>query len=266
MQLSFIGGGTMAEAMITGIVSQNLAAPESISVSEPIEERCHFLRDKYGVFTTTNNIKAVERGTLVILAVKPQILPAVMTELKGSLTENQTVLSIVAGTRLIDLIQGLGHNSVIRVMPNTPAQIGQGISVWTCSNQVNTDNQEITRSILDSLGEQIYVRDEKFLDMATALSASGPAYVFLFIEALIDSGVHLGMPRELAHKLTLQTILGSTKLVQQRKRHLAELRNDVTSPGGTTAEGLLALEEGGFRATIMNAVIAAYERSLELGG
>ena len=151
-------------------------------------------------------------------------------------------------------------------MPNTPAQIGQGISLWTCSSHVNVDSQEITRSILTTLGEHILVQDEKFLDMATALSASGPAYVFLFIEALIDAGVHLGMPRELARKLTLQTILGSTQLVQQTTRHVAELRNDVTSPGGTTAEGLLALEEGRFRATVMTAVMAAYERSLELGG
>ena len=265
MRLSFVGGGIMAEAIIGGILSQKLASPEAVTVGEPVEERCHFLKERYGVFTTTSNTKAAEGGDLVILAVKPQTLPQVMAELKGSVGKGQAILSIVAGARMATIMDGLGHSSVIRVMPNTPAQIGQGISLWTCSGQVNSDQREATHSILDTLGEEIYVEDEKYLDMATALSASGPAYVFLFIEALIDGGVHLGLPRELARRLTLQTVLGSTKLVQERGKHPAELRNDVTSPGGTTAEALLVLEEGGFRATVINAVIAAYERSLELG-
>ncbi len=265
MRLSFVGGGIMAEAIIGGILSQKLAPSEAVTVGEPVEERCHFLQERYGVFTTTSNTKAAERGDLVILAVKPQTLPQVLAELKGSLGKSQAILSIVAGARMATIMDGLDHDSVIRVMPNTPAQIGQGISLWTCSGQVNSDQREAARSILDTLGEEIYVEDEKYLDMATALSASGPAYVFLFIEALIDAGVHIGLPRDLARRLTLQTVLGSTKLVQERGKHPAELRNDVTSPGGTTAEALLALEEGGFRATVINAVIAAYERSQELG-
>jgi pyrroline-5-carboxylate reductase len=163
------------------------------------------------------------------------------------------------------IMKGLGHDSVIRVMPNTPAQIGEGMSLWTCSPQVDDDRRQLTRSMLGTMGEEIYVSDEKYLDMATALSASGPAYVFLFIEALIDAGVHLGLPRDTSRTLALQTVLGSVRLVKETGRHPAELKDMVSSPGGTTVEALLALEEGGLRATIISAVIAAYEKSLELG-
>ncbi len=265
MNLAFIGGGTMAEAMIGGILSQKLASPEAVAVGEPMEERCRLLKERYGVSATTSNTKAIDKSDLIILAVKPQNLSQVMAELKGGLRQEQVALSIVAGARMDTIMDGLEHSSLIRVMPNTPAQIGQGISLWTSSGQVKDSQREAARSILQTLGEEIYVEDEKYLDMATALSASGPAYVFLFIESLIDAGVHLGLPRELARRLTIQTVLGSTNLLQERGKHPAELRNDVTSPGGTTAEGLLALEEGGFRATVINGVIAAYERSLELG-
>ena len=256
----------MAEAMIAGIVSQKLASPEGVSVGEPVEERCNLLKERYGVVATTSNTKALEKSDLVILAVKPQNLSQVMDELKGNFQQEQVALSIVAGARMNTIMDGLGHSSMIRVMPNTPAQIGQGISLWTSSPRVKEAQRKAAQSILQTLGEEIYVEDEKYLDMATALSASGPAYVFLFIESLIDAGVHLGLPRDLARRLTIQTVLGSTNLLQQSGKHPAELRNDVTSPGGTTAEGLLALEEGGFRATVENGVIAAYQRALELGG
>jgi pyrroline-5-carboxylate reductase len=162
-------------------------------------------------------------------------------------------------------VDGLGHPYVIRVMPNTPAQIGQGMSLWTCAPQVDGEMRRSARSILETMGKELYVSEEKYLDMATALSASGPAYVFLFIEALIDSGVHLGLPRAMSRTLALQTVLGSARLVEATGRHPAELKDMVTSPGGTTVEALLALEEGGFRATVINAVLAAYEKSVELG-
>ena len=265
MKLSFIGGGTMAEAIIGGILSKGVAAPEDISVGEFVEERCHLLEKRYGIFATNNNTEAAERGDIVIFSVKPQNLPEVLYQLDGSLRQEQAALSIVAGVRMFTIIDGLGHRSVIRVMPNTPAQIGEGMSLWTCSPEVDGGKHEMTQAILRTMGEEIYVSDENYLDIATALSASGPAYVFLFIEALIDSGVHLGLPRDMSRTLALQTVLGSTKLVKETGKHPAELKDMVTSPGGTTVEALLTLEEGGFRANVINAVIAAYEKSLELG-
>ena len=164
------------------------------------------------------------------------------------------------------LTSGLRHGSIIRVMPNTPAQIGAGMSMWTASDSVPAEAVETTRSILGTLGEEVYADDEKMIDMATALSASGPAYVFLFIEALIDAGVYLGLSRDVSRQLSLQTVLGSTQLVKETGRHPAELKDMVTSPGGTTIEALRALEDGGFRASVFAAVNAAYEKSKALGG
>ena len=265
MKLAFIGGGTMAEAMIGGILSKGVARREDISVGEYLEDRCQILQDLYGIFATTNNLRAAERGDIVVLSVKPQNLPEVAAQLDGSLRPEQAILSIVAGAKMSTIIEGLGHPSVIRVMPNTPAQIGEGMSLWTCSSQVDSDRRQLAQSILKTMGEEIYVSDEKYLDMATALSASGPAYVFLFIESLIDAGVYLGLPRDIARTLTLQTVLGSAKLVKETGQHPAELKDMVASPGGTTVEALLSLEEGGLRATVINSVVAAYEKSVELG-
>ena len=265
MKVAFIGGGTMAEAIIGGVLSKGVAAPEDISVGEVLEPRCQILRERYGVFATPDNAKAMERGDIVLLAVKPQDLNGMLSQLEPSLGWEQTVLSIIAGARMSTILDGLGHPLVIRAMPNTPAQIGEGMTLWTSAPQVDADKREMARSILGSIGEEIYVADEKYLDMATALSASGPAYVFLFVESLIDAGVHLGLPRDMARSLALQTVLGSARLVKQSGKHPAELKDMVSSPGGTTVEALLALEEGGLRATVINAVIAAYEKSIELG-
>ena len=265
MKLAFIGGGTMAEAMIGGILSKGVASREDISVGEYLEDRCQILQDLYGIFATTSNPRAAERGDIVVLSVKPQNLPEVAAQLDGSLRPEQAILSIVAGAKMSTIIEGLGHPSVIRVMPNTPAQIGEGMSLWTCSSQVDSDRRQLAQSILKTMGEEIYVSDEKYLDMATALSASGPAYVFLFIESLIDAGVYLGLPRDMARTLTLQTVLGSAKLVKETGQHPAELKDMVASPGGTTVEALLSLEEGGLRAIVINSVVAAYEKSVELG-
>ena len=265
MKLAFIGGGAMAEAIIKGVLSASLAKPEEIRVGEIVEQRCRYLTEQYRIHTTPSNIKSVDEGNLVILAVKPQNLPEVAAEVKGALAPQQTVLSIIAGARMSTLVDSLGHPSVIRVMPNTPAQIGAGMSLWLCSSSVDDDTASMAQAILKTLGDEIRVHDERYMDMATALSASGPAYVFMFIEALIDAGVYLGLPRPMARRLTLQTVLGSTRLAQESGKHPAELRDMVTSPGGTTVEALLALEEGEFRSTVINAVVAAYEKSLALG-
>ncbi len=255
----------MAEAIIGGILDSGLATPQEIKVGEPLESRRTHLESRFGLDCSDNNHEALDGADLVVLSVKPQNLGDVMANLRGYTGSEQTLVSIVAGAKLDTLIQGLDQPAVVRVMPNTPAQIRAGMSVWTASPSVPEDKKEATREILSTLGEETYVEDEKLIDMATALSASGPAYVFLFIESLIDAGVYLGMTRDMARRLVLQTVLGSTRLVKESEKHPAELKDMVTSPGGTTAEALLALEKGGFRESILKAVIAAYERSKVLG-
>ena len=266
MKISFVGGGVMAEAILRGILDAEIAPPHDIRIGEPVESRREYLQEKYGVACHDANREVLDGAEIVVLSVKPQNLSDVMADLAGSLDAGQTVVSIIAGARLETLTGGLKHDSVIRVMPNTPAQIGAGMSVWTASSGVPEDAVETTRRILGPLGEEVYVEDEKFIDMATALSASGAAYVFLFIEALVDAGVYLGMPRDMASRLALQTVAGSTQLVRESGRHPAELKDMVTSPGGTTAEALLALEQGAFKGVIIEAVSAAYEKSKALGG
>jgi len=255
----------MAEALVGGILEARLATSEEISIGEPVESRRTYLETQYGLKTHAVNSDTLDGADMAVLAVKPQNLPAVMSDLSDGVSGDLAVVSIVAGAKMGTLVRGLGHPAVIRVMPNTPAQIGAGMSVWTAAPDVSEAKIDATRQILQTLGEEIYVTDEKLIDMATALSASGPAYVFLFIESLIDAGVYLGMPRDMARKLVLQTVSGSTKLVKESGRHPAELKDMVTSPAGTTIEALLALEKGGFRASVLQAVIAAHERSEALG-
>ena len=265
MRLAFIGGGTMAEAIIAGVLSAKLAAAGDISVGEPINERRHYLTARYGVQTSPDNLQAARGADLLVLAIKPQDLPAVARQLRGQLKAEQAALSIIAGAKLGTLVQSLGHPAVIRVMPNTPAQIGQGMSMWTASGEVAPSQRQQARSILETVGREIYVDDEKYLDMATGLSASGPAFVFLFIEALIDAGVYVGLPRDLARTLALQMVYGSTRLVMDTGKHPAELKDMVVSPGGTTAEGIQALERAAVPAAIVEAVNAAYQKSIRLG-
>ena len=265
MRISFVGGGVMAEAIVGGILDAKIATAKNIRIGEPVEQRRAQLAERFGLDVQARNLDVLKGADLVVLSVKPQSLPEVMAELSSGLNSRHAVLSIVAGARMDTLVKGLKHSAVIRVMPNTPAQIGAGMSVWTASEAVPAEKVSASRDILRTLGDELYVDDEKLVDMATALSASGPAYVFLFIEALIDAGVHLGMQRDMARQLVLQTVAGSTRLVQESGRHPAELRDMVTSPGGTTAEALLAFERGGFRAVILDAVAAAYEKAKALG-
>ena len=208
MKLTFIGGGAMAESIINGVLSASLATPEEISVGEPLESRCQYLTNQYQICATPQNLAVINQGELVILATQPQNLPEVAAEIGSHLIPDQTVVSIIAGIQISGLITSLSHQSIIRVMPNTPAQIGAGISLWICSPEIAAGAISDTQSILKTLGDEIRVYDEKYMDMATALSASGPAYVFMFIESLIHAGVYLGLPRSLAERLTLQTVLG----------------------------------------------------------
>ena len=265
MKMAFIGGGKMAEAILHGVLSAKLAAPDDISVGEPVAERREYLADRFGIRTNADNLETAHQADLVVFSVKPQDLGPVLGQMNGYLNSTQAALSIVAGAKMETLSAGLGHQSVVRVMPNTPAQVGAGMTLWTCSESVGSSLREMTKSVLGTIGQEIYVSDEKYMDMATALSASGPAYVFLFIEALIDAGVYLGMPRDMSRTLALQTVFGSTKLVMDTGLHPAELKDMVVSPGGTTAEALRVLENEGVPAAILSAVDAAYRKSVQLG-
>ncbi len=264
--LAFIGSGVMAEAMIKGLLKQNLLSSGHIVASGPRAEQGCQLEERYGIRWTTANTQAVENADVVILSVKPQVLPKVLLELQKQISAHSLVLSIVAGARIATISQGLSHQAIARSMPNTPAQVGAGMTVWTVSEQTSTGQRAQAQSILAALGEELFVEDEIYLDMATALSGTGPAYVFLFMEALIDAGVHLGFSRRLSQKLVLQTVLGSALFAKESQMHPAELRNMVTSPGGTSAEALYQLEKGGLRTVLSRAVWAAYQRTRILGG
>ena len=265
MRLAFIGGGVMAEAILKGVLSANLAGCQEIRVGEPVTARRQYLNEQYGIIADESNVDAAQGAELVVLAVKPQDLTQVFGQLNGRLGMEQSVLSIVAGAKISTLSQGFGHESVIRVMPNTPAQIGLGMSVWTCSAGVQEAARHMAQSVLETVGLEIYVDDEKYLDMATALNGSGPAYVFLVIEALIDAGVYVGLPRAMARTVALQTVYGSAKLLMDTGKHPSELKDMVVSPGGTTAEGLQVLERVGVPGAFVEAVNAAYQKSMRLG-
>jgi pyrroline-5-carboxylate reductase len=254
----------MAEAMIAGLLRHKLARPSYLLASGPRAERGEQLGDQYGIVPFTDNSKAASQADVVVLSVKPQRLTAVMKALKG-LHPESLVISIIAGASIKKLSSGLKHAAIVRSMPNTPARIGEGITVWTISHGVSGEQKETARSIIGALGAEVFVEDEQYLDMATALSGTGPAYVFLFMEALIDAGVHMGFPRRIAEQLVVQTIKGGVAFYEKGQAHPATLRNQVTSPGGTSAEALYYLEKAGFRTAISRAVWAAYQRSLELG-
>jgi pyrroline-5-carboxylate reductase len=268
-KITFIGSGAMAEAMISGLLRQGLAKPQNLMASDARQQRAEELHHKYGVHPFTDNNKAVEFVDVVVLSVKPQRLTEVLQGLKSAIQENALVLSIVAGATIAKISTGLAHDAVVRSMPNTPAQIGQGITVWMASSAVSEAQKKTAATILGALGQEVNVDDESYLDMATALSGTGPAYVFLFMEALIDAGVHLGFSRRVSEQLVIQTIKGSVgyyeAINQKDGVHVAALRNQVTSPGGTTAEAMYFLEKAGFRTAISRAIWAAYQRSMELG-
>ncbi len=265
MKIVFIGGGVMGEAMLSAILGKGLSQPQAISVSDISQSRRQHLEQKYGVATMNDNRQAIKRGDVVVLAIKPQNLAEVMAELNGQLKSAQLVLSIIAGARIDTLRRGLNHNCVVRAMPNTPAQIGEGISVWTATAEVTEQQKRGAGSILGAMGKEIYVDDEKYIDMATAVSGSGPAYIFLFAESLIEAAMHIGLPRDMAQELVVQTLSGSGHFLRKSGKQPLELRKMVTSPGGTTAEALAQLEKGKFTELVKQAVEAAYNKAKRLG-
>lgn len=264
-RLAFIGGGTMAEAMIRGLLDRHLVPPSHIEVTGPRRERRSHLTKQFGVKALASNVEAARDAHVVILSVKPQVLATVMRELRGKLRPDQLVLSIVAGATLRSLRHGLGHKSIVRSMPNTPAQIGMGVTVWAATPDVDSAQRELATLILGALGEVVHAEEEEDVDRATALSGTGPTYVFLLMEALVDAGVHLGFSRRVSEELVLRTVEGSAAFARRSARHLAELRNQVTSPGGTSAAAIYQLEKGALRTVLSRAVYAAFQRTRELG-
>ena len=265
LHLSFIGAGAMGEAMIGGLLSRHQLEPKYITASDRHPERLRQMRDAFHIHTTPNNVAAAKKGQVVILAVKPQVLPAVFRELRGAVRKNALVVSIVAGTTIDSIATGLRHRAIVRTMPNTPAQVGEGMTVWAATPEVSDAQRAQATAIVAALGHQLYAEDEKFLDMATAISGSGPAYVFLMMEALMDAAVHLGFSRADSRELVVQTIRGTAIFAERSSAHPAEMRNMVTSPGGTSADALYQLEKGAFRTVLSKAVLAAYQRSVALG-
>jgi len=266
MTVAFIGSGVMGEAMINGLLKKKLIAPGQIIAADPREDRGHELAAKYGLRATTDNREAAEAADIMVLSVKPQVLEEVMPVVRRGAHSAKFILSIIAGAKIRTIADGVANPSVVRSMPNTPAQIGQGITVWTATPEVPPQQRQQAEALLGALGEQIYVDDERYLDMATALSGTGPAYIFMFMEALIDAGVHMGFSRRDAEQLVLQTMRGSVEYAAASGLHPAQLRNQVTSPGGTSAEAIYYLEKGGLRTVISRAIWAAYQRSVALGG
>ncbi len=264
--IAFIGSGIMGEAMIQGLLAQQMLTPSQIIAADPRPERLEELASRYGIHMTANNLDAATKANILVLSVKPQVLDEVLPEVRGGARTCSLVVSIVAGAPIRKIADGLANSCVVRVMPNTPARIGQGISVWTATPEVPDAQREQARVLLKALGEEIFVKDEDYLDMATALSGTGPAYIFMFMEAMIDAGVHMGFSRHIAEKLVIQTMRGSVEYAAASGEHPAVLRNQVTSPGGTSAEAIYQLEKGGLRTVVSRAIWAAYQRSVGLGG
>jgi len=264
-KIGVIGSGNMAGALIGALLSKEELSPDQITASDPFMDQLEVISQKYSVNVTDKNSEAVKSADIVILSVKPQVLPAVLDELKGNIPATCLVFSIVAGMPISKIKKGLSHKSIIRSMPNTPAQISAGMTVWTASEDVSDDQRADARVILEAMGKELYVEHEDTLNMATAVSGTGPTYVFLLAEALVDAAVHLGFSRRDARFIVLETLKGSVDFALQSDLHLAQLRNMVTSPGGTSAEAIYQLEKGGIRTVVSKAVWAAYQKSQLLG-
>ena len=260
-KVGFVGAGVMAESMISGMLRKGVVLPDQVIASHPRSERRDAIAARFGIRTVAENDEATAESDIVFLTVKPQALEKIMPVLAGVLRPDQPVVSIAAGATIPLLQAGLRHEAVARVMPNTPAQIGEGMMVWTATDAVSDSNRATIKVLLKALGDELFVDEEKYVDMATALSGTGPTYVFLMMESLIDAGVHMGFPRRIAEQIVLQTVGGSVDFARSSGKHMAELRNMVTSPGGTSAEAIYQMEKGGLRTVFSKAVYAAYKRT-----
>lgn len=264
-KITFIGSGNMAEGILAGLVGQNVLPATQVTMTDVRPERLAELEGKYGVQTSLDNATAVSSADIILLAIKPQLLTAVCAPLAGHIPPDALLISILAGTTVEALTNTLAHTAVVRAMPNTPAQIGQSMTVWYADTAVSDPQKTATQQLFQACGQEINVPHEHYLDMATAINGSGPGYVFLILEAMIDAGVQMGFARPVAEKLVLQTVLGSVQYAQASDLPLTTLRHQVTSPGGTTAAGLYAMEKNGLRPALTEGILAAYARSQELG-
>jgi len=258
--IAFIGGGNMAEALIKGVVRKG---KKDIIVSEPREERRRYLESAYKVKTTASNIEAVKASNIVVLAVKPQIMDQVLSDISGAVDESKAVVSIAAGIRLSYLAERLKTGCLVRVMPNTPALVGEGMSVISMCECIHGPEIGIIKDIFMSIG-RVMMMPEKYLDAVTALSGSGPAFIAYFLEGMTEGAVMAGLPEESARELALQTASGTLKMLEEGVS-TQRLREMVTSPGGTTAAGLKALEEKNFKGIVHEMIQAAVKRAAELG-
>mgnify|MGYP001030446933 CR=1 FL=1 len=269
-KLGLIGGGVMGEALLSRLIQQNVYLPSEILVSDPQQQRRNFLTQEYGVQVTTDNSLVVTSTTeVLLLAVKPQIFDSVVSQLgdwqvAGKTTTLPLLISIMAGVPLQKLEAFFCGQPVVRVMPNTPATVGVGMSAIALGKNVQPSHRELATCILASVGQVVEV-SESLMDAVTAVSGSGPGYVTIFIESLTDGGVCAGLPRAIAYQLALQTVLGTAVLLQESGMHPAQLKDRVTSPGGTTIAGIAELEGAAFRSAIIEAVLAAKEKAEELG-
>jgi pyrroline-5-carboxylate reductase len=266
LQWGFIGSGKMATALIRGMLRAGVAGTTTIAASDPLESARAGLAADTGIRVFEANIQVVERSDVLVLAVKPQTMPQVLAQLRPLVGPRHLVVSIAAGVSIASLLEGLGpERRIVRVMPNTPALVGEGASAYALGPGVPAADEAVVKAFLSSVGRAVRV-PETLLDAVTGLSGSGPAFVYLMIEALSDGGVRVGLPRDIATMLAAQTVLGSARMVLETGLHPGLLKDQVASPGGTTIAGLHALERGGVRGALIDAVEAATRRSAELAG
>jgi len=264
-RIGFIGGGKMAEALAKGIINASLSSVDKIIASDVDKKRCQILEKDTGIKTTQENKKITSESDIIILAVKPNIIGSILKELRNDITPRHLVVSIAAGIPLDFIESALNKGCrVVRVMPNTPCLVGETAAGYALGKAATRDDGKLVGEILNAVGKS-YLLEEKHLDAVTGLSGSGPAFVYTVIEALSDGGVKMGLPRDISTKLAAQTVLGSAKMVLESGMHTGELRDFVTSPGGTTIAGLHALEKGSIRNALIDAVETATKKSKRLG-
>jgi pyrroline-5-carboxylate reductase len=265
MRVSILGGGFMGEAIIDQVITHGVSTPDEVRVCEIHPNRREYLADRYKVTACSDYAQIGDHTDALVLAIKPQDFPVAATGMRRQLDPEQLVISIMAGVRMQQIGDALSRHHVVRVMPNLAAAVGESFSIWTAMDEVGDEQRETVRILLGSFGREMFTPDEKMLDIAVAVSGSGPGYVMLLLEALIVGAVHVGLRRDLATEMVVQTMLGAVRWAQSSGRHPAELRGQVASAGGTTVEGLLTLERHGVRAALVEAVIAGYEKSRKLG-
>ena len=264
-KFAVIGAGMMGSAIVTGIIKNQVLEPGEIFISDPDSEKTNRLHEQLGTNVAASNTDAVKAADAVLIAVKPQFLESAFRTIKDTLPGDALVMTIVAGVPVKRYLDELDTDCIVRVMPNTPAQVGEGVCAWFATDAVTSEQKDLAVRILSALGTQFEVKRESDLDLVTAVSGSGPAYVYLFIESMVDAAVQIGIARPLAEKIVLQTVYGSSVYMKHAGKHPVILKNEVTSPGGTTAAALTAMEKEGLRTAVTEGMLACLKKTIELG-